>query len=450
MTTSLPFNVEKKQIIQNFLKKQEESSGGKDHLPKTKLSVKGRTSYEPIYRIPTKMLYFNKSNGRIKAEVIEKEAELGREFDIWSEDDQQEFKKLLLSIRRDENDKIKEDLKTNSQTFPGIITCDGIVINGNRRKALFEELYNETSDEKFKYLDVQVLPSDINKSELWLIEAGIQLSAPQQLDYSPINNLLKLREGINSGLTEKEMAARLYGISEETILLEIDRLKLIDEYLSDFIGKPGKYYLTKNLAEHFIDLQTILAWANVPRGKKMDWVDGPNPSDINELKLVGFYYIRMKMPHLRIRELRDHFAIQEAWKEQVRVLDIEMNLTKEEKKSGGIIISNDEEQDDNSGIHTVEIENPILTTSEEIDIHEESLWKKNRESDLKAIYEDAKEKEQIHKILNKPLDLAKRALNQIKGIRLNSSDYDDELDQVLGKIIEETNKRRKILHKAKK
>lgn len=450
MTTSLPFNVEKKQVIHDFIKKQEESCGGKDHLPKTKLAVKGKTSYEPIYRIPTKMLYFNKSNGRIKAEIIEKEAELGREFDTWSKNDQTEFKKLLLSIRRDENDKIKADLSTNSQTSPGIITCDGIVINGNRRKALFEELYDETADEKFKYLDVQVLPSDINKAELWLIEAGIQLSAPQQLDYSPINNLLKLREGINSGLSEKEMAGRLYGISEETILLELDRLKLIDEYLSDFISKPGKYYLTKGLAEHFIDLQTILIWANAPRGKRMEWTEGPNESDINELKLVGFYYIRMKMPHLRIRELRDHFAIQEAWKEQVRVLNVEMDLTKEEKKSGGIIISKEDEQDEIQGIESEEIENPILTTAEEIDSQEESLWKKNREVELKAIYEDAKEKEQIHKILNKPLDLAKRALNQIRGIRLNASDYDDELDQVLSKIIEETNKRRKILHKAKK
>ena len=450
MTTFLPFNVEKKQIIQDFIKQQEESFGGKDRLPKTKLSVKGKTSYEPIYRIPNKMLYFNKSNGRIKAEIIEKEAELGRKFDLWDENDQLEFKKILLSIRREENDKIKADLFTNSQTSPGIITCDGIVINGNRRKALFEELYDETSDEKFKYLDVQVLPSDINKSELWLIEAGIQLSAPQQLDYSPINNLLKLREGMNSGLSEKEMARRLYGITEETILLELDRLKLIDEYLGDFINKPGKYYLIKGLAEHFIDLQLILAWANAPRGKRMEWIDGPNTSDINELKLVGFYYIRMKMPHLRIRELRDHFAIQEAWKEQIRVLNIEMSLTKEEKISSGIIISKELEQDENLVIETEEIENPILTTAEEIDTQEESLWKKNREAELKAIYEDAKETEQIHKILNRPLDLAKRALNQIKGIRLNSSDFDEELDQVLSKIIEETNKRRKILHKARK
>ena len=436
MSTALPFNPEKKRIIDDLLKEQEESTGGKGLLPKSKISVKGTTSYEPIYRIPTKFLYYNKSNGRIKAEIIEKEAELGKQFDIWDDNDQLEFRSILLAIRREENDKIKEDLKTNSQTTPGVITCDGIVINGNRRKALFEELYEETSDEKYKYLDVQVLPSNISKAELWLIEAGIQLSAPQQLG-----------EGKNSGLDEKEMAARLYGISEDEIIEDLERLNLIDEYLTDFIGKPGKYYLTKGLAEHFIDLQQILTWANAPRGKKIDWVDGPNLSDINELKLVGFYYIRMRMPHLRIRELRDHFAIQDVWKEQIRVLDLNNDLTKEEKKSGGIIVPVTKENDDNFESEAEEIVNPILTTTEALDTQEEYLWKNNRELELKSIYEEAKEKEQIYKILNKPLDLAKRALNQIRGIHINKSEFDEELDHVLGKIIEEVNKRRKTLHK---
>jgi hypothetical protein len=450
MTTSLPFNPEKKQIIQDFLKKQEDSYGGKDLLPKAKISVKGKTSYEPIYRIPNKMLYFNKANGRIKAEIIEKEAEIGREYNIWNENDQQEFKKILLFIRREENDKIKADLINNSQTNPGIITCDGIVINGNRRKALFEELYDEKHDEKYKYLEVQVLPSDINKSELWLIEAGIQLSASQQLDYSPINHLLKLREGKNSGLSEKDIAARLYGVTEETILFDLERLKLIDEYLSDFIGKHGKYYLIKNLNEHFIDLQDILIWANKPRGKKIEWNNGPDVSDINELKLIGFYYIRMRLPHLRIRELRDHFSIEESWKEQTRALRVEMNLNDVEKKSSGIIITVEKEKDESGSVETEEIENTSLTSAEERDTQEELIWKKNREEELKAIYEDAREKEQIHKISSKPLDLAKRALNQIKGIKLNSLHFDKDLDDILGKIIEETNKRRKVLHKRRK
>jgi len=124
-----------------------------------KLTVKGTTSLEPIYRFQLDDLAYNKANGRIKAEVIEKEAELGRILNQFNDIDERILREILLSIRRDENDKIKEDLRKNTQIFPGIITVDGIVINGNRRKALLEELFEETNDEKYRYLDVHILPS---------------------------------------------------------------------------------------------------------------------------------------------------------------------------------------------------------------------------------------------------------------------------------------------------
>ncbi|GAI06379.1 unnamed protein product, partial [marine sediment metagenome] len=173
------------------------------------------------------------------------------------------IKDLLLSIRKDENEKVKADLAKKGQIRPGIITCDGIVINGNRRKALLEELYAEAGLEKYKYLEVHVLPSDITKSELWLIEAGIQMSTPQQLDYSPINNLLKLKEGILSGLRIEDMAARIYGVTAEKIKVDIERLDLIDEYLKDFIVKPGKYYLVRYLRPFNIRIMDSISFAAV-------------------------------------------------------------------------------------------------------------------------------------------------------------------------------------------
>src|SRR5262249_557170 len=160
---------------------------------------------------------------------------------------------------------------------------------------LLEDLYAVTHDERHKYLEVQVLPQDITKSEVWLIEAGIQMSTPQQLDYSPINQLLKFREGKDSGVEIEAMAARIYGLSKEDIKNDLGRLDLIDEYLRDFIGKKQRYYLVKNLNEHFINLQDILSWAKRPRGSpRLDWE--PDESDINELKLAAFYYIRIKFP----------------------------------------------------------------------------------------------------------------------------------------------------------
>ena len=176
MVTGMPYDQERQRMIRSHLTKQETDAGGKDKLPQEKLIVKGSAERAPIYRLPVEDLAFNKANGRIKAEVLEKEADLGRELEASRSDDQTIIKDILLSIRPDENTKITDDLKKNGQMHPGIITCDGVVINGNRRKALLDKIYNIDKDEQFKYLDVQVLPSDITKAELWLIEAGIQMS----------------------------------------------------------------------------------------------------------------------------------------------------------------------------------------------------------------------------------------------------------------------------------
>ena len=443
MVTAMPSDRSRSRIIREHLKKQKQDAEGRS-LPRAKLSVKGKTDYVSVYRLNTELLAFNKANGRIKAEVLEKEVELGRKLDDSDPDDQSTIRDILLSIRRDENDKVLEDLSKNGQMQPGIITCDGIVINGNRRKALLEELYRDTRDEKYKYLEVQVLPSEITKAELWLIEAGIQLSTPQQLDYSPINHLLKLREGIDSGLEIEAMAARIYGVTEERLKSDLDRLRLIDEYLCEFVSKPNKYHLVRGLNEHFIDLQDILDWAKTPRGRvRRDWVADEN--DINELKLVGFHYIRIKFAHLRIRALRDIFATRKSWDVLRDVVSKPLGGRQEidDADSGESAERAEEESDDST-------ESEATTALEEQDIREETLWGKNHEAELKIYYADAKEQEQIVKDSEKPLALARRALKNLRAIPSTPEKLvEPEMDGVLGEVISVTNDLRKILHKTR-
>ena len=117
----------------------------------------------------------------------------------------------------------------------------------------------------------------------------------------------------------------------------LERLDLIDEYLRDFIGKPGKYYLVKGVSEHFIDLQNILAWAERPRGPiRRDWDQDEN--DINELKLVGFYYIRCGFSHWRIRDLRDIFTKKDPWEIIHKAIELNPNLTDTELAEAGKLL----------------------------------------------------------------------------------------------------------------
>ncbi len=454
MAMSMPSNQGRAQMIRRLAAQQEADAGGRDRMRSAKLTVRGTTSLEPIYRFRLSDLAFNKANGRIKAEVIEKEAELGRTLDQFNDTDGKILKSLLLSIRPDENEKIKADLEKNTQINPGIITADGIVINGNRRKALLEEIHDKTHDEKYSYLDVHILPSAITKSELWLIEAGIQMSAPQQLDYSPINHLLKISEGLNSGLTIPEMAARIYGVTEEQIANDVKRLRLIDEYLTDFLGKEGKYYLVRSLNEHFINLQNILEWAERPRGNvRRDWI--PRENDINELKLVGFYYIRMKFPHLRIRDLRDVFATSSAWAEAKKALSVDSNLTEDERRRFSInpsteVEANDDEiADASAGYEAADAgTRTAAAAAEQRDLREEAIWRESHEKELKSIFQDAREQETITKDSAKPTSLARRALRNLEAISLeDGTNLDPNLDEILGEIISVVNRMRKQIKK---
>jgi hypothetical protein len=117
----------------------------------------------------------------------------------------------------------------------------------------------------WKMLDAVILPDTIGQSDLWKIEAGLQLSKEKVAEYHPVNELLKIKQGIESGLTPEEIAAALYGRTIDEIHESLERLQLIDSFLTFFDrSKPNNYGLIKKfgLHEYFINVQkSILASA---------------------------------------------------------------------------------------------------------------------------------------------------------------------------------------------
>ncbi|MCH8941916.1 MAG: hypothetical protein IIA48_05700 [Bacteroidetes bacterium] len=443
MISQIPYNESQYKTISELIKRKEKEAGGKDKLPHKKLKIRGIVENLPYYNFRTDEVYFNKANGRIKSEVLEKEAQLGRELNEINTEDQTILRELLLDINPDENEKLKEDLIVNEQFEPGIMTCDGILINGNRRKAIFEKLLSNEY-EKFRYIDVHILPPDIKKDELWLIEAGIQLSSTQQLNYSPINDLLKIKEGIDAGLDIEIMASRIYGMSKEKLERDVGRLNLINEYLSLYLEKPGKYYLVKNLAEHFIDLQNIYDWANNPRGRvPRDWT--PDGSDIEELKVIGFAYIRAKFTHMRIRELRNLFVNKISWRDLKKTIKISNKLNEKDLDE---VATEPIEDIYNDNDNDVEVDLYKLNPSEKKDFAEERIWIRKNILQLKTNFENAKEQLEIKKNAEQPLTLANRALINLKGVPRDKDKLNDpKLDSAFKEIIEVTNRLRKIIKK---
>lgn len=199
--------------------------------------------YLPVFKVPTSLLIYNIRNGRFAAELLAKEKDVGRDLDPVHPPDAKIIRKLLLDLNPEETKALRASIEDWGQLEEGIITSDGAVINANRRMAILEQLYEETQDPKYEYLKVARLPKGVGEKDLWRIEAGLQFAKDFKVEYKPVNELLKLREGIKSGLTSKQISKYLQGrYTEKEVGERLEVLKLVDSYLV-YIGKPGEYHL---------------------------------------------------------------------------------------------------------------------------------------------------------------------------------------------------------------
>ena len=205
------------------------------------LILQGQKKKIVVYRLPIELLYYNIRNGRFAAEYASLVKKHGGELKAEDPNDAKKIKRLLLDLDKNETSRTYDDIKLKGQWVPGIITEDGYVIDGNRRMSILTQLFEDTADDNFKYLNVAKLDEPISANDLWKLEAGIQLGKDEILRYGPINELLKLNEGVSAGISTKEIAKTLYGVDDESeITKKLDRLELIKQYLI-FNGQPEDF-----------------------------------------------------------------------------------------------------------------------------------------------------------------------------------------------------------------
>ena len=148
----------------------------------------------PVELIPTRLLKFRKDNGRIKADVESYE----KTFNIILDESEDETQKLLRSflIKNDpeKNDELKRALIHKGQKDPAIITCDGFLINGNRRKMALEELFQERNhDPRYEMMRVVILPEGATELNIQKIENRLQLQSEGKSEYQGLNRALTIR-----------------------------------------------------------------------------------------------------------------------------------------------------------------------------------------------------------------------------------------------------------------
>lgn len=225
------------------------------------LRYKGSTRTEIVWRIPLDYLIYNKYNGRIGSDVLSYERQNG-DLNAELDTDRAIIEKFLYESKVDRNRTTMDSLLKNGQQRYGIVTSDGIIVDGNRRAMLLNRLFHQHDEMGLSYTQVEhcryflaiILPDDAEEKDIQQLEKWLRI------------------------------------------------LSLMEEYLQEY-DYEGIYTRLEKTEGPFVDLENYLdsyskRGANV---RNVDWTY--TDSDISDLKLVCFDYIRARYEGKEFRDI---------------------------------------------------------------------------------------------------------------------------------------------------
>lgn len=173
-----------------------------------KITIEWRGQQKHLYVIsmPVDLLYYNPDTHRIRAQrTLDPERDRTLDADPWGKAGQ-DYLNTLLRCQPSDPDKtdpdfeaLRDDLENFGQKDPGIITVQGVLVNGNTRGAALRELGE-------KYIRVGVLPESSTWDDINTVELALQLRREHKRDYSYINRLIAIDEQLKAGRRTDDIA----------------------------------------------------------------------------------------------------------------------------------------------------------------------------------------------------------------------------------------------------
>jgi hypothetical protein len=246
-----------------------------------------------VIKLPLELLFHNVRNGRFKDIYLEQKIDLqekgynGLEAtddpESWDLDSTNEAEaKIIRSMLLEQLDPeaaglLLTAIEEDGQEEPGIITHDGYIINANRRAAILHKL-SQKDPQKFGFMKVAQLPEDIDPLDLYNVEINCQMGKDLKLDYSPINAMLKVKEGRNLGKSADSLAEQM-GKSKKEIE-HLEKMCSVAAKILEDHGTPNQYPLLKDKFSYLDDLMKQV----LPEEKQKAW----GPEDFIEARRLAY------------------------------------------------------------------------------------------------------------------------------------------------------------------
>ncbi|MEV0262972.1 transcriptional regulator [Streptomyces sp. NPDC050617] len=180
-----------------------------------------------VIEVPLRNLYYNPDTHRIRAQSSQKpDREKLLRSSPWIPESQEYLYYLLRGkpANPDEDDPdfvaLRDSLKEVGQREPGLITHEGILVNGNTRAAAMRQL-------KRTSIRVGVLPPSFTWEDINQVELALQLRPDKRREYSYINRLLAMEEQELAGRAGEDIARDFHvqfkTFKQERWILEVIR-----------------------------------------------------------------------------------------------------------------------------------------------------------------------------------------------------------------------------------
>ena len=143
----------------------------------------------PVELVPLDLLRYRADNGRIASDVLNYVKENGP-LDEKDAEAQAILEKFLHDKDPEKTDILMKSIAHTGQTDPAIVTCDGFLINGNRRRMVLEKLRRaHPGNSEYETMKVVILPGPG--------EAG---GPPSLLEIERLENRYQLQSEGKSGV----------------------------------------------------------------------------------------------------------------------------------------------------------------------------------------------------------------------------------------------------------
>ncbi len=351
-----------REIIEDFAKEIERKKTKGPKPAKTVIDFRNERKdgiERDIYLIPIELLRYRKDNGRISSDVMNYEKNCGL-LNEKSKEAQVIIRIFLEAKDKEKTEELTRSIKHDGQRDPAIITADGFLINGNRRKMVMEVLLKDSkyrSDIKFTHMKVVILPGKDDEGgpptllEIEQIENRYQLQSEAKAEYSNFDRALSMRRKIEYGMSLEQqlMDDPIYGGLEKKEFNKaikkftedyLKPLDCIDRYLSH-LGREGLYSTVSTSIgdpegrwQAFYDYYNSVYQKLSEKKKRIKL--GIVEDEVGLIEDVTYKIIRKReLPglgkvHQVIRDLPKYLSDHDSKNELLKLGDLELELPKEE------------------------------------------------------------------------------------------------------------------------